>query len=197
MAEKDIKILWFFTLRIAMYTGKEDKYAISSFIHGYEIGRSGECNFSEQLTKFIEKTYRTKSRALGWIDLIERAAEKMDSEWITVFKKESIKLLTSKHNAQSNVELTDSIKRRINSKINGIENHFNRNWITDWFGIVDLRADWFIQLWSEKELRVIIAIENELNSYGKVRFIKTNLKPTANLKNLCKSLLRVSKTTPS
>lgn len=54
MHEKDLNILWHFTLRIGMYTGKENRDTVLSFIHGYEIGRQNECNFIEKLVKSIE-----------------------------------------------------------------------------------------------------------------------------------------------
>jgi hypothetical protein len=80
MQEKDIKLLWMFTLRIAMYTGKENKDAISAFIQGYEIGRDNRCDFIEKLIESIEEEYRIESRATGWIGQIGCLADKQKTD---------------------------------------------------------------------------------------------------------------------
>lgn len=185
MQEKDLKLLWMFTLRIGMYTGKENKDTVSSFLHGYEIGRNNECNFIEQIMKSIEEEYEIKSRATGWIGQIEMVAEKLEMDWIIIFKKQSLKFLTSKFTEPIKIEFGISIKSRINGKMLGVENHFRRDWITDWFGIVDLKSDWFKELWSSKELKLMKKIEEELLSLGKVREIQKQIKPTNKLRNLC------------
>jgi hypothetical protein len=174
-----------FTLRIGMYTGKENKDTVSSFLHGYEIGRNNECNFIEQIMKSIEEEYEIKSRATGWIGQIEMVAEKLEMDWIIIFKKQSLKFLTSKFTEPIKIEFGISIKSRINGKMLGVENHFRRDWITDWFGIVDLKSDWFKELWSSKELKLMKKIEEELLSLGKVREIQKQIKPTNKLRNLC------------
>ena len=174
-----------FTLRIGMYTGKENRDTVTSFLHGYEIGRNNECNFIEQLMKSIEEEYEIKSRATGWTGQIEMVAEKLEMDWITIFKKQSLKLLTSKFTEPIKEEFASSIKSRINGKMLGIENHFRRDWITDWFGIVDLQSDWFIELWSDEELKLMKNIEEELLLLGKIREVQKTIKPTNKLKNLC------------
>jgi hypothetical protein len=174
-----------FTLRIGMYTGKENKYTVSSFLHGYEIGRDNECNFIEQIVKSIEEEYKIESRATGWIGQIEMVSEKLETDWITIFKKQSLKILTKKFKEPIKAEFATSIKKRINGKMLGVKNHFRRDWIADWFGIVDLKADWFKEFWSDKELRLMNKIEEEIKTYGEVRAIKTTVKPTGKLINLC------------
>jgi hypothetical protein len=76
MTKKDLNLLWMFTLRIGMYTGKENSDTIASFLHGYEIGRDNECNFIEKLSELIAKEHKIDSRATGWIGQIEKLAKK-------------------------------------------------------------------------------------------------------------------------
>ena len=175
-----------FTLRIGMYTGIENKNTVSSFLHGYEIGRENECKFIEELIKSIEGEYRIESRATNWIGQIERLAEKLETDWITIFKRQSLKILTNKFSDPIRQEFAISIKKRINGKMLGVKNHFRRDWITDWFGITDLKAKWFKDLWLDEELKLLNEIEEEIKmTYGKVRAIETSVKPTKKLINLC------------
>ncbi len=174
-----------FTLRIEMYTGKENKNTVSSFLHGYECGRDNECNFIEELVESIKEEYEIESRATGWIGLIERLADKLETDWITIFKSQSLKILTVRFTEPIKKEFEKSIKKRINGKMLGVENYFRRDWITDWFGIVDLKAGWFNKMWSMKELSLMNEIEKELKSFGKVREIKKQIEPTDRLKKLC------------
>ena len=188
MKEKDINTLWLFTLRIGMYTGKENRDTISSFLHGYEIGRDDECHFIEKLSESIEEEYKIDCRATGWIGQIERLAEMLETDWVTVFKKQSLKILTDNFTESITIEFTNSIKKRINGKMLGVKNHFRRDWITDWFGIVNFEADWFNEIWSKKELQLLREIEKELMSFGKVREIKIQIEATEKLINLCEKM---------
>lgn len=174
-----------FTLRIAMYTGIENSNSVSSFLHGYEIGRDNECRFIEKLSNSIEKEYKIECRATGWIGQLERLAEKLETDWITVFKKQSLRILSSYSTDSIKVEFADSIKKRINGKMTGVKNHFRRDWITDWYGIVDLESVWFNRIWTNQELFLLQEIEKELAAYGKVRDIPIQIQPTTNLITLC------------
>ena len=62
-----------------MYTGVENKDTISSFLHGYEAGRDGECNFIERLSDSIAEEYQIESMAAGWIGQIQMTAEELSS----------------------------------------------------------------------------------------------------------------------
>lgn len=188
MQKKDLKLLWMFTLRIGMYTGKENKDTVLSFLHGYEIGRNNECHFIEKLSQSIEEEYQLESRATGWIGQIERLAEQLEMDWITIFKKQSLKVLTKAFDETEKIEFSNSIRKRINGKMSGIKHHFQRNWITDWFGIVDLTANWFKEIWSERELELMTEIEEELISFGKIRALKKDIEPTERLKTICRHL---------
>lgn len=190
MKEEDLKLLWMFTLRIGMYTGKENQDTIAAFLWGYQIGRKDQCNFIERLSESINTTYKIEKRAMGWIQQIEALAEKLETDWITIFKKQSLGILAPQLTEKIKLECTDSLKSRINGKMSGAKNHFRRDWITDWFGIVALETNWFRELWTEKELEVITKIEKELKHYGKVRKIKPAVQPTNKLIDLCANLYR-------
>jgi hypothetical protein len=190
MQEEDLKLLWMFTLRIGMYTGKENKDTVAAFLWGYQIGRGYQCNFIERLSESIHTTYKIEKRAMGWIQQIEALSEKLETDWISVFKKHSLDILANQLTEKIKLECTDSLKSRINGKMSGAKNHFRRDWITDWFGIVAIEASWFRELWSEKELELLIKIEQELKHYGKVREIKPTVQPTDTLINLCANLYK-------
>lgn len=190
MEEKDVKLLWMFTLRIGMYTGTENKDTVLSFIHGYEIGRENKCDFVGRIIQSIENEYKIKSGATGWSGQIERLAEELETDWITIFKMQSIKILAKEFYDSSKTELTDLLKRRINGKMNGITIFFHRNWIRDWFGIINKEANWFKEMWSATELKLINEIETELKAYGKVKLINKEIEPTKKLIEYCSELHR-------
>jgi hypothetical protein len=98
--------------------------------------------------------------------------------------------LTKEFNGLRNAEFSDSLKSRIKGKMSGVEHHFRKDWITDWFGIVHLEADWFKEIWSDKELKLMTKIETELNGFGKVSLIKNGVKPTKKLKHICAKLYK-------
>lgn len=189
MQIEDLKLLWMFTLRIGMYTGKENEGRITSFLHGYEAGRNKKCQFTEKLSSSIEKEFSIESRATGWSGQIERTAQKLGTEWVTIFKRQSLKVLTEEFPDFIEEDLIDSLKERIIGKMRGVNHHFRKDWITDWFGIVDLSANWFRSIWTKKELKLISDIEEELKLFGKVRKLKKQIKPTERLKGICGKLL--------
>jgi hypothetical protein len=191
MREKDINLLWMFTLRIAMYTGKENSDTIAAFLHGYESGTDLSCKFIHELTKSIETEYKIESRATGWIGQIDRLAEKQKTDWVTVFKKQSLKILTERFTESNKSNFTDSYKKRITSKLSAIEsNYFKRDWVLDWVGIVDVNAAWFKEMWTAKELYLFEMIEDELKLFGFPIDIKTDLVATEKLKTRAKKLLK-------
>jgi len=188
LQQKDVNFLAFFTLRIGMYTGKENKDTISAFIHGFEAGRDNNCNFIESLTNSIEKEYGIDTKATGWIGQMQLLAEKTENDWVTVFKKQSLKILIIELSQLSRKEFLTSLRQRISGKINGLQYNFRKGWITDWFGIVDLKANWFKEIWTHKELILLTEIENELISFGNMKCITEDVKSTDTLKEKCSLL---------
>jgi hypothetical protein len=189
MQKEDLRLLWHFTLRISMYTGKENEGRIMSFLHGYEAGRNNQCQFIEKLSDSIEKEFKIVSYATGWSGQIERTAQKFETDWVTVFKKQSLKVLTEEFPDLIDDDLIDSLKKKVIGKAERVSRHFSKDWITGWFGIVDLSADWFRKIWSKRELELMSNIEEELKSFGKIRELKEKINPTNKLKDICSQLL--------
>ncbi len=188
MENHDIELLWMFTLRAGMYTGKENSDTISSFLHGYEIGRNNECKFIDKFIDSIQQEYNISPKATGWIGQIEMAAEKECSDWLTIFKAQSIKLLAHSMNYSVRENLLGSLKSRIIGKAGGIHHHFRKDWVSDWFGIVHIDQNWFRSIWTYKEIELIKNIESELLCFGKIRLLKDSIVPSENLEQLCSEL---------
>ena len=93
-----------------------------------------------------------------------KLAEKLKTDWVTIFKKQSLRVLSANFTELIRIEFTDSIKKRISGKMSGVKNHFRRDWITDWFGIVDFEREWFNEMWRKEELNLLKEIEKELMS---------------------------------
>lgn len=188
MRKKDLDLLLMFTLKTAMYTGKQNEGRISSFIHGYELGRDGEYRFIEKLSDSIKLEYNIDVHATGWVGQLGQLAEKQNSDWVIQFKKESLKLLAAEFRKLKSTEYGDFIRKRVFEKTAGIKNWFCRDWISDWFGIVDLSAPWFRDLWSEKELELLHKIEEELNQCSNPALISDKMDASKELLLLCKNL---------
>ncbi len=188
MREKDLNVLLMFTLRTAMYTSKVSEGRISSFLHGYELGSDGECRFIEAVSNSVKLAYNIDVHATGWIGQLGQLAEKQKMDWISTFKKQSLKLLVAEFEKQESTEYRTHIKRVILGRVKGIENWLGRDWISDWFGFVDLSATWFRDLWSEQELLLIYKIEEELTLYGNPTSFSDKIEPSADLLLLCEKL---------
>lgn len=189
MEKKDLELLWNFTLRTPMFIGLVNKDTVSSFIQGYEMGRDNECDFIERILDSINDEYKIKKSSSVWSVEIDRLAEKINSDWVTTFKRQSFRILTKEFDTTMQNEFSDSIRKRINSKINSVGNHIYKFWIIDWFEIVDLEANWFQEIWSEKELKLITELDKELKTFGNIQEIETGTKkPTEKLKSICTEL---------
>ena len=190
MRKKDRDLLWMFTLRIGMYTGKENQDTISAFLLGYEIGRGNNCHFIKKLSASIEKELKIKNNSTGWVGQIENAAHQLETEWVTIFKRHSLKVLTNEFDETTKKTFQDSLRKRINGKLTGMVYSFDKHWIADWFGLTDLSASWFKEIWSREEFALIEEIEIELTSLGKISTIVKGIQPTEKLKNICMELLQ-------
>ncbi len=188
MEKQDLESLLSFTLRIGMYTGIENKDTVYSFLVGYEIGRNNKCNFTERISESIKNEYKIEKQSTIWSVQVDRLAEKIGADWITTFKRQSFKILTKEFDEKIQNEFSTSIRKRINSKVNRMEKPLYKFWIKDWFGIVDLEANWFQEIWSEKELKLITELEKELKTFGNIKEIETTIEPTEKLKSICTEL---------
>lgn len=166
--EKDQRLLWMFTLRTGMYTLDESRESIVAFIKGYETGRGDECNFISALSESMSNQHKIKPGAAGWIGQIHVLAEKLNLDWVTVFKQQTLMLLVSVLDKPSFIEFSESLRRRVAAKVDGIEHHFNRGWIIDWNGIIDLESSWQKNVWTENERQLMYSMDKELRRFGKI-----------------------------
>lgn len=166
LREEDLKLLWSFVLRIGMYVGVESEERISSFLHGYDAGTLGKCDFLKQLSDSIEKDYKISSMATGWIGQIYRVADKIQSDWVTVFKRQSIKILAQKINEYAvGSELKEVYIQRIIGLLNRSDRVFDFEWRTDWETYLDLNAGWASNIWADSEILILQNLNQELKSF--------------------------------
>lgn len=189
MTKKDINHLWKFVLRTAMYTGKENQDCIVSYLHGYEDAADEQCNFIALLSDSIVKDYDIEPSASNWIGQIEAISRESNTDWIIIFKRESLKILVPRLDENSRKEFQYSFRKRIVGKISGLENHFDKDWIIDWFGLCNVSVRWFKSMWAEKELALIQEIDLELKGYGNINLIEKRIHLTDKLRLTCKDLL--------
>ena len=85
MRKCDIKTLSIFLTRTSMFVCPVNKDNIVSFLHGYEAGAQGKCNFTELISQRFETQYKVKRTACGWPHEIEQYAENRDLDWLQGF----------------------------------------------------------------------------------------------------------------
>ena len=85
MRKCDIKTLSFFLTRTGMYVCPVAKDNIVSFLHGYEAGSQGKCNFTELISRRLETQYNARRMASGWPHQIEQYVEKKGLDWLQGF----------------------------------------------------------------------------------------------------------------
>ena len=74
-----------FNTRMGMYVCPSDRANVVAFLHGYEHGAAGKCQFTKNLGEHIAKKHRVKSGALGWADQIARLAERRSLDWMEMY----------------------------------------------------------------------------------------------------------------
>ena len=140
MTNRDIEIMLHFLTRTEMFTMKDEAGYIISFVDGYEIGRNGKCDFSNQISEILEQEFKFEKRAMGWNGQIIEFGTKNILNWETAFKKIGLKVLSKYFQGKSKKKFQKIIKSIIQSKINQIEivkfenqrgeiNRFGEKWI--------------------------------------------------------------------
>lgn len=173
MTNRDIEILLLSITRTEMYTMKDEAGHIISFVNGYEIGRKGKCDFSNQISELLEKEFKCEKRAMGWNGQIIEFGKKKNLTWESSFKKIGLKVLSKYFQGKSKNKYEKILKSIIQSKINQIEivrfknqegeiNWFGEKWIKKWFGLVALEEKWFQKIWTKRELEFISKLNNEI-----------------------------------
>lgn len=173
MTNRDIEIMLHFITRTEMYTFKDEAGYIISFVTGYEIGRNGKCDFSNQIGEILEQEFKIKKLAMGWNGQIIEFGKKNDLNWETSFKIIGLKILSKYFQNKSKKKYQKIIKSIIQSKIHQIEivkfenhkgeiNRFGESWINKWVGLVAIKEKWFQEIWTDKELEIISKLNNEI-----------------------------------
>jgi len=172
MNKRDVETLLYFITRSEMYVFKDEKEYIIAFVHGYLAG-SVKCSFLVELSDLLENEFKCERRALGWGGQITEYGKKNDLTWEASFKKIGLKVLSRHFHDASKNKYEKFIKLIIQSKISQIEpiyysiqdytlNRFGKKWIQKWYGLVDLDAEWFREIWSKKELKLISKINKQI-----------------------------------
>jgi hypothetical protein len=74
-----------FNIRMGMFVCPPDRANVVAFLHGYEYGTGGECQFTKTLSEHLAKKHRVKAGALGWPEQIARLAERRSLDWIDAY----------------------------------------------------------------------------------------------------------------
>ena len=147
MTNRDVEILLLFITRTEMFTMKDEAGHILSFVFGYETGRNGKCDFSNQMSELLEKDFLLKKRALSWNGQIIEFGKKNRLDWETAFKKIGLMVLSKYFQGKSKKKFENIIKSTIQAKISQIEivtfedqefeiNRFGKRWINRWIALV-------------------------------------------------------------
>jgi len=95
MSKKDKALLIHFINHPLMYIKVVDENNIIAFIHGYEAGRRGKCDFTALIKVFFSETLYTNSSSDGWSGQISRYSTETKIDWAVAFKQSAIKILES------------------------------------------------------------------------------------------------------
>ena len=183
MTKDDKILLLHFISRTGMYVTTQDKGNVVSFITGYEIGAK-TCNFSILYKSFVAGKFKIQSGATGWPGQIEMLSEKLSQNWLQTFKQVTLQFITESDISDLHDELSNTLKTRIQGLIERINAKgnpwFNDLWIEEWQSLCALNFEWFKQLWTPEELKIIQSIDKAVSS-KKVFAGKDNKLPTKEL----------------
>ena len=156
-----------FITRTGMFIGKVSKESIISFIHGYEIGTEGKCNISNLISELLTNEFDIKKMATGWNGQIEEYSKERNQNWILSFRQLTLKIFYRNENSKTDSDFKKHLKTRLESKIGQLNLEWVsvnfQNWCDEWKGLVDLKEEKFRKIWTEKELKIICDIDNEID----------------------------------
>ena len=95
MRTVDVRNLVRFNTRMGMYICPLDRSGVVAFLHGYEYGLGGECQFTAVLSKHLAKRHRVKRGPMGWPEQISRLAERRALDWMEVYLLVSSEVLSA------------------------------------------------------------------------------------------------------
>ncbi|MFN6076049.1 MAG: hypothetical protein ACK476_17385 [Fluviicola sp.] len=187
MRIKDKTDLFHFITRKAMYIHPVDENNIVSFIHGYELGANGKCQFSELIKKHLIGKYKVNFSNDGWPGQISRLAKKQSLIWEMTFTRVTLEILSDESHGGFDEKMKRAFKKRVETLIDRINADgniwFNENWTEEWLSLCSIKRNWFQKIWTENELQLLIAID-KLVQTDSVFENKTDFLPTTELLNL-------------
>ncbi|HLP21549.1 MAG TPA: hypothetical protein VK174_14650 [Chitinophagales bacterium] len=183
MTKKHAHHLLLFITRTPMFTGKENRDCIVSYIYGYEGGTNGKCAFGKLLKKHFENILGNGYGASGWPGQIELFAKREKLDWTEVFKQQGLEIIGKE-------VWTKEMKKDFRSKVVNMigrmdeKKWFDEYWIRDWLYLNFSNNDWYKTLWSESEyksLRAITRLAKRIRR-TKVKVLKADIEATLKLK---------------
>jgi hypothetical protein len=187
MRIKDKTDLFHFITRKAMYIHPVDENNIVSFIHGYELGTNGKCQLSELIKQHLIGKYKVNYSNDGWPGQISRLAKKQLFSWETTFTRVTLEILSDDSHGGFDEEMKMVLKKRVETLIDRINVKgniwFKVNWREEWLSLCSVKSNWFQKIWTDKELKLLIAID-KLVQTDSVFENKKDFLPTAELLNL-------------
>ncbi len=94
MTRADAKFISAFIARTGMHICPVDEHGIVSYVHGYEAGSQGRCQFSKLLAEELAKKHRVKPDSLGWVGQVRRFGERRGIRWTEAFMLSASPILT-------------------------------------------------------------------------------------------------------
>ena len=93
MTPNDIRSLNAFNSRMLMYVPAVSRESIVSYLHGYEAGSAGRCQFSASLSEWLSARHLIERMAQGWPHQMEVFAKKRSLSWIEAYQLASSEVL--------------------------------------------------------------------------------------------------------
>ena len=195
MRDYDLGFIFAFIKRAGMYTCSDTDHGyegVGAFLFAYELGAKGKCNFTQSLSKRIEKKYNIKIPSQGLEDQLKIAAKEIDLEWYELFKQEGKEVLIEISDSSGENRFVSIIRKNIISNLELIGDQVDSSWGINWNHILDQVNDWKGVNLTEREKELFFSFIKQLkletaeNTYGKIPIsIKS--------KNMIASLIKLLK----
>lgn len=155
-------VLVHFLLRTSMYVHDLTKPSITSFVSGYIVG-SGKTDFTEKIKSYLENEYNIYGSSGGWPHQIDQYSKAKGIPWVSGFKQVGLNVLISNSRNIPKDDFNIVIKEMVINSVAYInEDRFGLYWIKNWFGLVNLNEQWFLEEWTDDELGKLKEIDKEL-----------------------------------
>jgi len=89
----DIRFLNAFNSRMSMYISFVSRESVVSYLHGYEAGSAGRCQFSASLSEWLSARHQIERMAQGWPHQVEVFAQERSLSWIEAYQRVSSEVL--------------------------------------------------------------------------------------------------------